>query len=64
MSYCFDKTFSLRGGYKFNYDVQRFTFGAGISYHFGSGVGTINYAYVDFSELTQVHMLSIGFAFH
>lgn len=64
MSYCFDKTFSLRGGYKFNYDVQRFTFGAGISYPFGNGVGTINYAYVDFSELTQVHMFSIGFAFH
>jgi len=64
MSYCFDKTFFLRGGYKFNYDVQRFTFGAGINYPIGNSVGTINYAYVDFGELTQVHMFSLGFAFH
>jgi hypothetical protein len=60
ISYCYDNTFFLRGGYKFNYDVQRFTFGAGFSYPVGSTVGTINYAYVDFGELTQVHMISIG----
>jgi hypothetical protein len=63
MSYCFDDTFFLRGGYKFNYDVQRFTFGAGIRYPIGGTVGTINYAYVDFGELTQVHMFSLGFSF-
>jgi len=61
-SYCFDKTFFLRGGYKFNYDVQRYTFGAGIRYPIGNCVGTINYAYVDFGELTQVHMFSLGFS--
>ncbi len=63
VSYSFDNTFFLRGGYKFNYDVQRFTFGAGISYPIGGTVGTINYAYVDFGELTQVHMFSLGFSF-
>ena len=63
VSYCFDKKFYLRGGYKFNYDVQRFTFGAGVSYPIGPCVGTINYAYVDFGELTQVHMFSLGFSF-
>ena len=63
VSYGFDKTFFLRGGYKFNYDVQRFTLGAGISYPIGQYVGTLNYAYVDFGELTQAHMLSLGFAF-
>ena len=63
VSYCFDKIFFLRGGYKFNYDVQRFTFGAGIDYPIGPYHGTINYAYVDFGELTQVHMFSLGFAF-
>jgi hypothetical protein len=63
VSYGFEKRFFLRGGYKFNYDVQRFTFGAGISYPFGGCVGTINYAYVDFGELTQVHMFSLGFSF-
>ena len=55
--------FFLRAGYKLNYDVQRFTFGAGIKYRIGSTTGTINYAYVDFGELTQVHTFSLGFSF-
>jgi hypothetical protein len=63
VSYAFDKTFFLRGGYKFNYDVQRFTFGAGINYPIGPCLGSINYAYVDFGELTHVHMFSLGFSF-
>ena len=63
LSYSFDKMFFLRAGYKLNYDVQRFTFGAGIKYPIGSTTGTINYAYVDFGELTQVHTFSLGFSF-
>lgn len=63
VSYCFDKIFFLRGGYKFNYDVQRYTFGAGVSYPIGALRATVNYAYVDFGELTQVHMFSLGFSF-
>jgi hypothetical protein len=63
LAYSFQKTFFLRAGYKFNYDVQRFTFGAGINYPIGNTLGSINYAYVDFGELTQVHMLSLGFTF-
>ena len=63
VSYGFDKTFYLRGGYKFNYDVQKFTFGAGINYAIGPCRGTFNYAYVDFGELTHVHMFSLGIAF-
>lgn len=62
-SYAFDDTFFIRGGYKFNYDVQKFTFGVGIKYPIGSTIGTLNYAYVDFGELTQVHMFSLGFSF-
>jgi hypothetical protein len=61
--YAFDGTFFVRGGYKFNYDVQRFTFGAGINYPVGETIGSINYAYVDFGELTQAHMFSLGFSF-
>ncbi len=61
--YVFEGTFFLRGGYKFNYDVQRFTFGGGVAYPLGGTLGTINYAYVDFGELTQVHMFSLGFSF-
>jgi len=61
--YGFDGIFFIRTGYKFNYDVQKFTFGAGITYPFGTTQGTINYAYVDFGELTQVHSFSLGFSF-
>lgn len=62
-SYAFDETFFIRAGYKFNYDVQKFTFGAGVTYPVGGTIGSINYAYVDFGELTQVHMFSLGFSF-
>jgi len=61
--YAFDEIFFIRTGYKFNYDVQKFTFGAGITYPIGATLGTINYAYVDFGELTQVHSFSLGFSF-
>jgi len=63
LSYAFEVIFFVRAGYKFNYDVQQFTFGAGITYPIGSTFGTVNYAYVDFGELTQVHMFSLGFSF-
>jgi hypothetical protein len=59
-SYGFDGIFFIRGGYKFNYDTQKFTFGAGVTYPIGDVTGTVNYAYVDFSELMQVHMFSLG----
>ncbi|MBW7888069.1 MAG: PorV/PorQ family protein [Bacteroidetes bacterium] len=61
-NYGFENTFFFRAGYKFNYDVQRFTFGAGINYSWGGMNATIDYAYVDFSELMQVHMFSFGFS--
>jgi hypothetical protein len=63
VSYSFKGMFFVRGGYKFNYDVQGLTFGVGINYSLGDIVGTLNYAYVDFGELTQVHMFSLGFSF-
>jgi hypothetical protein len=62
-AYTFQEIFSLRSGYKFNYDEQRFTFGAGVSYPLAGVTGTVNYAYVDFGDLTQVHMISVGFSF-
>lgn len=63
LGYSFEDTFYARFGYKLNYDVQRFTFGVGLTYPVGFTTGTINYAYVDFGELTQVHMFTLGFGF-
>jgi hypothetical protein len=62
-SYSFDKTFFLRFGYKFNYDVQKYTFGVGLNFAVGETMGSLNYAYADFGELTRVHLLSFGFSF-
>ena len=62
-SYSFQKTIFLRFGYKFGYDVQKYTFGVGMNFEAGGMMGSLNYAYADFGELTRVHMLSLGFSF-
>jgi hypothetical protein len=60
--YAFDGKFSLRAGYKFNYDEQGLTFGAGVRTT-ALGVDVVaNYAYVGFGALKQVHMFSLGIA--
>lgn len=51
---------SLRGGYRFNYDEQNFTVGAGIDYTLSGYGGQVNYAYLGFGDLGQVHMFSLG----
>jgi len=62
-AYTFENNFSLRGGYKFNYDEQSFTLGGGLNYSLANTKASVNYAYVDFGALKQVHMFSIGLAF-
>jgi hypothetical protein len=61
--YTFENSFSLRAGYKFNYDVQSFTLGGGLNYSLANTKASINYAYVDYGALKQVHMFSLGLAF-
>jgi len=60
--YSFMEMFSLRGGYRLNYDVQGLTLGLGLLYSLGHYSGQVNYAYVDFGDLKQVHILSLGFS--
>ena len=62
-SYSYQRQFFLRFGYKFNYDVQKYTFGVGMNFEVEGTMGSLNYAYADFGELTRVHMLSLGFSF-
>lgn len=58
--YGFQDMFFIRAGYKFNYDVESFSFGAGVKY---SGA-RIDYAYSDFgSILGNVNRVSIAFNF-
>jgi hypothetical protein len=61
--YSFMNFVMLRGGYRYNYDEEGLTFGAGLRVHLSNFSLMINYAYLDFGRLEQVHMFSTGFAF-
>jgi hypothetical protein len=61
--YWFKDIIALRAGYKFNYDEEGVTVGAGLKYGFGSIAGKVDYAFVDFGLLEQVHMFSLGLLF-
>ncbi len=62
LEYNFINVFFLRGGYKFNYDEQGFTVGAGINYNMEGVTGRIDYAYLDYGRLSSVHLFTLGFA--
>lgn len=53
----------LRGGYKFNYDEESFSLGAGLNISMGSTFAVINFAYVDFGQLDTVNMFSVALGF-
>lgn len=56
--------FVLRGGGRFNYDVDGFTFGGGVRMPFGQESELrIDYAFQDFGVLTEVHRFTMNFAF-
>jgi len=64
LEYIFKDRFILRGGGRFNYDVDGFTAGGGLRLPFGEDreIG-IDYAFQDFGILTQVHRFSFTLAF-
>jgi len=61
--YWFQDLIALRAGYKFNYDEEGFTVGAGLQYGSGSFAGKVDYAFVDFGRLEKVHMFTLGLMF-
>lgn len=62
-NYVFKELFSLRGGYRFNYDEQGLTLGAGLYYKMGPLAARLDYAFIDFGVLNKVHMFAVGIAF-
>lgn len=58
----YDRLF-LRGGYKANYDTQRFTAGAGVKAAIARREVCVDYAYVDMDVLDATHRftLTVGF---
>ncbi len=57
--YTFMNLLSLRGGYRFNYDEEGLTLGAGINVNMGMDF-SVDYAYLDFGRLEEVHMFSLN----
>ncbi|MCJ7578595.1 MAG: hypothetical protein MUO91_09105, partial [candidate division Zixibacteria bacterium] len=62
--YIWREHFSLRAGYKFNYEEEGLTLGGGVKLKTGNKTNLdINYAWADFSRLQSVHRFSLGFEF-
>ncbi len=62
--YLWKETFSLRAGYKLNYEEEGLTLGGGIKVKAGETARLdISYAWADFSRLASVHRFSLGFEF-
>ena len=55
---------ALRGGYRFNYDEESFTAGAGIKYEIEGGLGLkIDYSYCEMEFFDAINRLSLGVSF-
>jgi hypothetical protein len=64
MEYTIKERFILRGGGRFNYDVDGFTAGGGLKFPFGEeGELHVDYAFQDFGILTEVHRFTMSIAF-
>lgn len=58
----FDRLF-LRGGYRYNYDDEDFTFGAGANIPLSNTFITFDYAYSLYDILPSIHRVSVGINF-
>lgn len=58
----FDRIF-LRGGYRYNYDDEKFTLGAGANLPMGETMVTFDYAYSIYDILPNVQRISVGVRF-
>lgn len=61
--YSWNRTFFLRGGYKFNVDEQNISFGAGIFIPVNFANFTLDYAYSEFTRLGSAHRFSLILGF-
>jgi hypothetical protein len=55
--------FNLRGGYRFGYDTERATFGAGVDMPLGDLRVVIDYAYATYDLLPSINRFSLGIRF-
>lgn len=60
LEYGFLNTLYFRGGYIFNTDESRYSFGFGLDIHAGSTSFIFDYAYSDYGIFNAVHIFSVG----
>jgi hypothetical protein len=59
--YSFMEMFSIRGGYKMNYDNEKFSFGCGVQKDFAGVMFAFDYSYAGMGDLLgNVHRISLG----
>jgi hypothetical protein len=61
--YAWNETLFLRTGYKIGYDVEKWTFGAGVKTKLADTQFIFDFAYVDYNDLGKVSRFSIGVQF-
>lgn len=61
VEYGFRELFFLRGGYKFNYDIESFSMGAGIKVEAAGMKATVDYAFIRMDVFNNVNMFSVLF---
>jgi len=59
----FKKMFFFRAGYKFNYDVENYSFGLGFNFSLGDFGAVLDYAYTNAEFFGSVNRLSLNFTF-
>ncbi|HQU73449.1 MAG: PorV/PorQ family protein [Calditrichaeota bacterium] len=61
--YFYHKMFAIRAGYKFNYDEESFSIGAGLNQEVSGVKLKLDYAYSDLGLFDAVNRFSLGIAF-
>jgi hypothetical protein len=61
--FAYSETVFLRGGYKDNYDEQRFTLGAGLKFNFSWAQLRLDYAYANFGVFDNTQRFSLIFVY-
>ena len=61
--YSWNETVYARLGYKINYDIEKWTYGAGVKLNIGTQQVGFDYALVDYNDLGKVSRLSVELGF-
>lgn len=61
--YAWSETFYARLGYKINYDVEKWTYGAGVRVQIGGERAGFDFALVDYGDLGKVSRFSVELSF-